>query len=77
MQLDDVGMLDELEDSNLSLDGEGHSANPVGACALLAVVDPFQVDHTRSLRNMGGALGYNLDGDQLMGGAMARKANAG
>lgn len=70
-------MLNELQDRNLSLDSKGHSADAVGAYAWLAVVDSVQVRHTRSLRNMGSALGYNLDGDQLVGGAMARKANAG
>lgn len=79
MQLDDIWMLNQFQNSHLSLDGEGHSADPVGvcACAWLAVIDSLQVHHTRSLRNMGSALGYNLDGDQLMGGVMARKANAG
>lgn len=71
-EFDDVGVPDKLENSHLSLNGERHPTEaPIGTGCWVSVINAIQVRQAACLGDVGDALGYDLDGDDLMGNPVA------
>lgn len=69
-------MADELEYCHLPLNGQRHPAEAaVGTGGWLSDIDAVDVRQTASLGDVGCAFGHDLDCHQLMGDAMASKAD--
>ena len=76
VELDDVGMLNQLEDGHFPLDSQGHAADTAGTVGLIAI-HKIELGNAARLRQHGVAPGHDLDSDGLVRDFVASDPHTG